>query len=291
MPEALILVHGGAGRVPEGRRSRHREGCLAAARRGGEVLAAGGSAVEAVCAAVETLENDGVFNAGTGCALTRGGQVSLDVALMDGATREIGGLCALPAFRNPIRLAERLLRQREVLLVGEEAARWAEAEGFECLDDDDLITPHSRERWRRVVQEGESSNWAGGTVGAVARDAAGRLAAGTSTGGPMGKRPGRVGDSPLAGAGTYADRSCAVSATGDGEAFVRGLFAARMAFDALHGEDLAVRMQRLLSEFRSTFGGVGGGIALSRESGPVAVRNTPTMSHAWWSAGGEGCSD
>ena len=125
-----------------------------------------------------------------------------------------------------------------------EAERWAEAKGFERLQEDDLIVPSAAKAWKRVVQEGGACNWAGGTVGAVARDSDGDLAAATSTGGTMGKLPGRVGDSPLIGVGTYADEICAVSATGNGEAFMRAVFAARVLLNTSTPLMLTLQLQQ-----------------------------------------------
>ena len=285
----LVLVHGGAGELPEPAQERHRRGCLEAARIGGKVLAEGGSAIEAACAAVESLEDDPIFNAGHGCALTRAGRVSLDAAVMCGATGNAAGLAALDAFKNPIRVAQAMLFEPEVLLVGQPASRWAEEHGFRRLPEDELTTAHVKEVWRRVVLEGGQANFAGGTVGATVRDAQGRLAAATSTGGTMGKREGRVGDSPIPGAGTYADEVCAVSATGQGEAFLRVVFGARLADAVRYGVPPKDALEVLLDRTRDQFGGVGGAIMVTRNSGPHAYCTTPGMSHGWWTPEGDGC--
>lgn len=289
-------MHGGAGDIPEESRPRHREGCLTAARVGGAVLVEGGTAVDAVCAAVEVLENDTVFNAGTGCALTQEGKVALDAAIMCGASQRLGGLAVLRAFRNPVRIAATMLDEEIVLLAGPHANAWAEAQDFEPLEDSDLIVPRSQAAYEKVVREGGASNWAGGTVGAVARDAQGRLAAATSTGGTMGKPPGRIGDSPLAGSGTWADGGAAVSCTGEGEAFIRSAFAVRLA-DAVEqnptasDEEWVAVLARRLQAMNAKVGGTGGAILLTATSGPIAATITKTMSHAWWSPLGEGSGD
>jgi beta-aspartyl-peptidase (threonine type) len=289
MSHPLILVHGGAGDVPAERRDRHARGCQAAACAGGKVLAAGGSAVDAVVAAIEVLEDDPVYNAGTGCALTREGRVSLDVSLMDGETRDAAGLAALAPFKNPIRIARAMLYEPEVLLAGVEATRWAEEHGFQQVPEGSMITEFVRAKWREVVSGTGTSNFAGGTVGAVARDARGRLAAGTSTGGTMGKLPGRVGDSPIIGAGTYADDLCAVSATGDGEAFLRAVFAARLADRVRYGGEPQGSLRKMLERVRDRFGGIGGAILITPESGPHAFWTSLGMSHGWWTPQGDGC--
>lgn len=289
MVSPLVLVHGGAGDVPPDRRARHAQGCLEAARAGGRILAAGGSAVEAVVAAIEVLENDPIYNAGTGCALTSEGRVTLDVSMMDGATRDAAGLAALGPFPNPIRIARAMLYEPVVMMAGPEATRWAEQRGFRQVPEDSMITEYVRARWRDVMRGEAKSNFAGGTVGAVVRDAAGRLAAGTSTGGTMGKLPGRVGDSPVIGAGTYADDLAAVSATGDGEAFLRAVFAARLADKIRYGREPEDALRKMLDRVRDRFGGIGGAILLTRDGGPFRYWTSEVMSHGWWSPGSEGC--
>jgi len=287
MAKPLLLVHGGAGNLPQASRPAHKAGCLQAAEAGGAVLQAGGSVVEAVCAAVVELENNPIYNAGVGCALTRSGRVSLDSAVMDGQSRSAAGLAALDAFPNPVRIAERMLQEPEVLLVGQPASEWAERNGFRRVPEDELTTEAARIQWHKVVDEGADPNFAGGTVGCVARDADGNLAAATSTGGTMGKKPGRVGDSPLIGVGTYADDICALSATGHGEAFMRAVFGARVADAVRYGEDPQKALQRMLNRTRDFFGGYGGAILITPEGDPQYFWTTVGMSHAWWST--EGC--
>jgi len=291
MTQPAILVHGGAGDVPEALRPRHREGCAAAARLAGELLEKGGSAVDAAALAVRALEDDEVFNAGTGCALTRVGSVSLDAAVMCGATLNVGAVGALGSFQNPILIARHMLEEEPLLLVGPEADAWAVRHGFEAVREDQLIVERTVAAWERVVQLGHASNWAGGTVGAVARDSKGRTAAATSTGGTMGKAPGRVGDSPLVGLGTYANADCAVSCTGTGETFIRHVFAARAA-DALgRGESPAEYISAALERMRAELGGEGGVILMPLEGRWVADCNTKGMAHGWWSPFDQGSAD
>ncbi len=268
--------------MPADSRAAHAAGCLEAARAGGAVLIAGGSVVEAACTAVEVLENNPIYNAGVGCALTRSGRVSLDTAVMDGHSRHAAGLAALDAFPNPVRIAQAMLEEPEVLLVGQPASEWAERHGFRRVPEDELTTESARVQWHKVVEEGADPNFAGGTVGCVARDAQGHLAAATSTGGTMGKQPGRVGDSPLIGAGTYADSVCALSATGQGEAFMRSVFGARVADAVRYGEAPNQALKRMLERTRDFFGGVGGAILITAEGDPHFYWTTPGMSHAWW---------
>lgn len=222
MTDVAIVVHGGAGAWPAARHRAARAGIEQALAAGHAVLAAGGDALAAVQAAVVVLEDDATFNAGRGAALDERGGVVLDAAVMRGADRAAGGVAALRGIRNPVLAARAVLDEgRHVLLVGEPAAAFALAAGLQDAPEDWFRTEARRIAFER-----------GGTVGAVARDARGGLAAATSTGGTGGKHPGRVGDSPLIGAGTWADdATAAISCTGDGEAIIRA--AAAHEVDAL----------------------------------------------------------
>ncbi len=192
MPKDLVPVHVAAA-----------ESALAKAR---DILADGGTALDAVQAAVEALENDPCFNAGTGACLNEDGELELDASIMSGADLRAGAVCALPPFKNPIAIARRALEDgRHVLYAGEGSVRFTLAQGFSPGDAAAMITERARERFQTVRDKGEIRGWAGGTVGAVARDERGHVAAATSTGGRINKAKGRVGDSPLIGAGTYAD--------------------------------------------------------------------------------------
>ena len=221
--EWSIAVHGGAGDVPAERRVGHAEGCAAAARAGAEVLAKGGSALDAAQRAVEVLEDDPRFNAGTGACLTETGLLELDASLMNGVDLAAGAVCALPPFLHPIAIARAVLEDgRHVLYASEGAAKFATEHGFERQPPEKMITDAVRERFEKGRAEKKAQGYAGNTVGAVARDAKGHVAAATSTGGTFFKREGRVGDTPVIGAGTYADDGAgAVSATGIGEAIMR----------------------------------------------------------------------
>lgn len=273
-----ILVHGGAGDVPEERRSLHASGCARAAAAGAAILAAGGAALDAVQVAVEILEDDPLFNAGTGACLTADGLIELDASIMNGADLTAGAVCALPPFKHPIAIARRVMTAtRHVLLAGEGAARFAKEQGFEPAELASMITEHARERLEQVR----------GTVGAVARDADGHLAAATSTGGMVNKLAGRVGDSPLIGAGTYADDTAAAcSTTGHGEAMIR-VCLAKTAIDAARTlpADEAVRSALLLMEARTR---QTGGAILVRPDGSLGLaRLTSTMSWAAASSDGD----
>lgn len=213
-----ILVHGGAGpRYSDDQPERAQAGCLAAARAGYAVLQQGGSALDAVEQAARVLEDDPLFNAGTGSVLNADGEVEMDASIMEGETLRAGAVAAVRVTKNPVTLARAVMEHSpHVLLVGAGAELFGRKHGIEQVDPASLITERARRRWeaRRRAQHG--------TIGAVARDAKGHLAAATSTGGTSGKLPGRVGDSPLIGCGTYADdRLGAASATGIGEHIIR----------------------------------------------------------------------
>ncbi|MFW6369224.1 MAG: isoaspartyl peptidase/L-asparaginase family protein [Myxococcota bacterium] len=220
-----ILVHGGAGPIRQDDRAQAcAEGCLEAARLGYGVLISGSSALDAVEAAAVALEDDPNFNAGVGSALTIDGEVEMDAMVMVGEKLQCGGVAALRGFRNPIRIARRVLEQSpHVLLAGLGAERFAREQGFEPCPPAELVTERALRRWRKERDAGWPRR--PGTIGAVAIDQAGSLAVATSTGGISGKYPGRVGDTPLVGCGTYADTTGAASATGYGEQIARVVMA------------------------------------------------------------------
>ncbi len=279
-----VLVHGGAGDVPVDARPLHAAGCKRAAEIAADVLRRGGSALDAVEHAVRTLEDDPRFNAGTGACLNEEGNVELDASIMDGATLGFGGVCALPPFTNPIAIARAVLNDGEhVLYAGEGAARFALAHGFARAEAQAMITEAARARWEAAGKA--RPNWAGGTVGAVARDAGGHVAAATSTGGRVRKRVGRVGDSPIPGAGTYADdRAGACSTTGDGEAMLR-LCTAKGTVDAARGgASLEGAVCAALVDL-ARIGGSGGLLLVGPDGALAWARSTATMSWAAASAG------
>jgi len=212
-----IAVHGGAGRETPADRGARRAGLERAEAAGWTVLARGGSALDAVVEAVAVLEDDPCFNAGLGSVLTAEGAIEMDASVMAGDTLVAGAVGAVSGVANPVRLARAVAAEgREVFLVGDAAAALAARHGLRTCAPEALITDDARRRWR------ERQPAPGETVGAVACDANGHLAAATSTGGVAGKRRGRIGDSALIGAGTYADDALgAGSATGPGEAIIR----------------------------------------------------------------------
>jgi beta-aspartyl-peptidase (threonine type) len=220
-----LAIHGGAGALPRRKMTpaasaRYKAGLARALGAGYEVLKAGGKSLDAVCAAVVTLEDSPLFNAGRGACYNSDEKHELDASVMDGATLRAGAVAAVSRIRNPVLAARAVMeKSRHVLLVGRGAERFARQQGLALVDESYF---HTRSRLTALRKRIEGHH---GTVGAVALDANGNLAAATSTGGYTGKLPGRVGDSPIIGAGNYADDACAVSGTGIGEAFIRGVLA------------------------------------------------------------------
>jgi beta-aspartyl-peptidase (threonine type) len=263
-----LMVHGGAKDIPPDRAAANRAGCLAAVRAGQSVLEAGGSAVKAVVAAIQVLEDDSTFNAGTGSVRNGDGGVECDAALMDGRTLELGAVAALRGVRNPILAARAMLRDVPVLLVGEGARRYAVEKGLELCDDEDLAAATAAE--------------ACDTVGCVALDRSGAMAAGTSTGGLEGVRPGRVGDSPIPGCGLAAEDGVgAVSLSGDGESILRLTLAARIMHGVpTHGVAAGARAIGLMPRV----GGEGGCILLTPQGGPAMAHNSQAFAVAYASA-------
>ncbi len=280
----VILVHGGAGRVPKAHESEVLAGVAAARDRGWEVLSDGGSALDAVVAAVVFLEDHPRFNAGTGSALNRQGFVEADAAVMDGATLGFGAVAAVRDVKNPVLLAREVMASEHILLAGEGASLFARERGIPAVDPAGLITDEALARWREARRRRVRSS---GTVGAVALDRQGRLAAATSTGGIVDKRVGRIGDTPLVGAGTYAEAPLgAASVTGEGEFLARALVAYR-AVVALREADPEDAARQALLQARH-LGGEGGIILLAGDGRFAAVHTSPQMSHAWRTPEGEG---
>lgn len=275
--ETAIVVHGGCGRVEESSLEERRAGVRQAAERGWEILRAGGSALDAAEAAVVVLEDLPVFNAGRGSALTRDGRIEMDAAIMDGATRRAGAVACVSTIAHPIQLARRVMEASpHVLLCGAGAEAFAVEQGLPGCDWRELVVADRRRQWEREH----------GTVGAVALDARGGLAAATSTGGTSGKLPGRIGDTPIIGAGTYADQAAAVSCTGTGESILR-MTLARMA--ALWWERLReaqAAAERALAELAAEVGGEAGLILVDRGGGFAIAQNTPHMPVCAIHAGG-----
>jgi beta-aspartyl-peptidase (threonine type) len=275
-----LVVHGGAGADPGDEPQEVRDAMRTAARAGWRVLAAGGRALDAVEAAVRALEDHPRFNAGRGAVLTSAGTVELDASIMEGDRLRCGAVGAVSRIANPVSLARRVLDDgRHVLLVGDGALDFARAAGLPECDPEALITERQRRRWaerRAAVSRG--------TVGAVALDRHGTVAAATSTGGLGGKLPGRVGDSALIGCGTYADSTIGgASCTGDGEAIIRVVLA-RRALDYLKEADDPVYAAQVAVDLLVDEGRGQGGLILLDWRGRIGfAHSTPWMPVAWMS--------
>ena len=217
-----IIVHGGAKTIPPEQREAHRRGCLAAVRAGWAILQEGGSSLDAVEAAIRVLEDDPTFNAGLGSELNADGQVQMDAGLMEGAQLQAGAVGGIMGVRNPVSVARRLIDEKPILVVGEAARRYAGERGLELCDPEALITEEKRQSWKEQQEGPEPPAPRNDTVGCVALDSRGNLAAGASTGGLGNHLPGRVGDSALVGCGFYADNQAGgCSMTGEGEEIAR----------------------------------------------------------------------
>jgi len=295
-----LIVHGGAWNIPDEAVEDCRAGIRKALEAGWGVLAGGGSGLDAVEAAIVVLEDDAAFDAGIGSHLNRDGRVQLDAIAMDGATLKAGAVAAVERVRNPIRLARRVLEKSEhMMLVGAGAEQFATENGITLCSPDELILDRERSAWRLCLEDAHAAehhvSHEAGTVGAVALDAAGRLFAGTSTGGTCCKFPGRVGDSPLIGCGCYADAETGgVSCTGHGEGIMK-IVMAKMAVDLLRdpnalapyrkdaggatiGQAVADACVRKLAHRARTTGGL---ILLDREGRPAAAFTTRRMAYGF----------
>jgi beta-aspartyl-peptidase (threonine type) len=281
-PGFALAVHGGAGTLRRGlmdetRAALYHAGLRSALRAGHDILAANGSALDAATAAVLALEDDPLFNAGRGASFTSDGTIEMDAAIMDGCERRAGAVAGICGPKNPIMAARAVMEHSpHVLLAGEGAVAFCRAQGLAFADRDYFYTEsrwqalqHILERRRGGLADTdpeEDDALRHGTVGAVARDRDANLAAATSTGGIAGKLPGRIGDSPIIGAGTYADNaSCAVSATGHGEFFMRFGAAFEIAARMRHrGQTLADAARDVIAELARA-GGSGGLVAVDRD--------------------------
>jgi beta-aspartyl-peptidase (threonine type) len=290
-----LVIHGGAGRLsPESltpeRQKAARAVLTQALRAGHAVLARGGSSTEAVLAAVVVLEDSPLFNAGRGAVFTHDGRHELDAALMEGPGRRAGAVAGLQHVKNPILLAHAVMEESpHVMMVGEGAEDFARAQGLTLVEQSYFSTEERRRALERALEAEQKAreprtgwwqqeDFKFGTVGAVALDQQGRLAAGTSTGGMTNKRWGRVGDVPVIGAGTYAEPGCAVSATGHGEYFIRYTVAKEVcARHALLKQELARAADGVVLQTLAEAGGEGGLIALDAEGHVAMPFNSPSM--------------
>ncbi|QEL24340.1 isoaspartyl peptidase/L-asparaginase [Bosea sp. F3-2] len=295
-----LAIHGGCGTLPkaemtEAEWAQARADLAAALRTGWKILRKGGTAVDAVEAAVRVMEDSPHFNAGHGAAFNTDGEHELDASIMDGSTLAAGAICAAQRIRNPITAAKALmLRGDPLLLAGPAADAFAEHEGIDTVANEHFSTERRRKslasmKIREIVGTAAEASEAEkhGTVGAVACDAQGHLAAATSTGGYTNKPAGRVGDSPIIGAGTYArDGRCAVSGTGKGEYFIRYCVGHEIAsLIAYKGLSLEAATQAVMTELSEH--GIGAGlVAVGADGTVVAPFNTDGMYRGWVTADG-----
>lgn len=286
-PAWSFAIHGGAGTIERAsmtaaQQAEYKAALQAALDAGARVLRGGGTALDAVTAAITVLEDDPRFNAGRGAVFTWDGTNELDASIMDGDGRRAGAVAGVRTVRHPILLARAVMDDgRHVFLSGEGAETFAAERQLEIVPPEWFATEHRRRQLEELKAKNLSAlevEFKYGTVGAVARDAAGHLAAGTSTGGMTGKRWGRIGDAPVIGAGTYADdRSCAVSATGAGEHFIRaGVAQAICTRMRLLGEDAQTAADTVIADV-GALGGSGGVIVVSAAGEAVFAMNSPGM--------------
>jgi len=290
--EPAIIVHGGAWGIPDDVVEEHLRGVSAGAEAGYAVLRRGGTSLDAIEAAVVVMEDDPTFDAGRGAFLNRMGNVELDAIIMDGNGLRSGAVAAVKNIRNPVKLARAVMdRSRLVLVVGAGANLFAKAVGIPMCRTQDLLVGRELRRWKAIRKKKRfrvrrifdtiQADQERGTVGAVAIDRCGNLAAATSTGGVPHKPPGRVGDSPIVGAGAYADNLCgAVSATGWGEPILRVVLS-KTACDLMEdGLTVSAACRAALAIMKRRVDGLGGLIAIDRRGRLGLSYNTPRMAHA-----------
>ncbi len=298
-----IIVHGGAFDIPIREQEAHRQGTRRAVEAGWQVLAAGGSALDAAEAAIVVLENDETFDAGRGSFLNADGQVELDAGFMHGDGLKVGAVAGVQFIRNPIRLARAVMEKSEhVLLVAQGAQRFAHKLGFDTCDLTDLAVPREFERWQKLLYDRTYSarasfaeGWgdepahrerSADTVGCVALDSQGHVAAGTSTGGTPNKMPGRVGDVPMVGCGFYADDALGgTSTTGWGESIAKVLLARLALHFRAETDDPEHATLAAITVLGEKVNGLGGVILLAPDGRLAWHHNTPHMAVAYWTAG------
>jgi len=284
-----LIVHGGAWKIPDDTLQAHREGVREALDRGWKVLSGGGTAIDAVEQAIRAMESDGTFDAGRGSHLNADGFVELDASIMEGQSYRCGAVAAVRKVMHPITLARKIMEETEhILLVGEGAERFAANNGVPLCDGAELVTDREKARWESVRGKAgfrskhAFSDTPGDTVGAVAFDRAGNICVGTSTGGTLNKFPGRVGDSPLIGCGSYAENSVGgVSTTGWGEGMIK-IVLAKTIIDQMSGNggDPQKAAEYGIDVLRRKVNGSGGVIVLNHEGRPGVAFNTPRMAFA-----------
>lgn len=288
--QPAIIVHGGAGNIPAEEQEAYRQGCRRAAQQGWAVLERGGRAADAVEAAIVVMEDDEAFDAGRGSVLNADGQVEMDAGFMNGADMRVGAVAGVQFIQNPIRLARVVMEQCEhVLLVAEGAQRFAQRMGFRTCEYLDLAVPREIEHWQAFLRDrtrpADRAGRGCDTVGCVALDQYGHVAAGTSTGGMANKLPGRVGDVPMVGCGFYADDELGgASSTGWGESIAKVILA-RLALHHLQQTgDPQAAARAAIQVLADKVKGQAGIILLSPDGRVGWYRNTPQMAYAYRTA-------
>jgi beta-aspartyl-peptidase (threonine type) len=295
-PRFAIAIHGGAGTIlkssmtPE-QEAQYRMKLAEAVDIGYAILEKGGTSLDAVEAVVQRLEDDSLFNAGKGSVFNSDGKVELDASIMDGNTLKAGAVAGVHHVKNPIRLARTVMEKSEhVFFIGDGAEKFAQEHGLELVDESYFFT---EARWQSLqkakAKESLTEKEKHGTVGAVALDQHGNLAAATSTGGMTNKKFGRIGDSPIIGAGTYADNeTCAISATGHGEYFIRAVVAHDIA-SLIRYKRLSIQAaaEEVVMNKLAKLGGTGGIIAIDRNANIAMPFNTDGMYRAYKVQGGK----
>jgi beta-aspartyl-peptidase (threonine type) len=286
-----LVIHGGAWNIPERTIGAHREGCARAIRIGWELLSGGAGAVETVEKVVQCLEDDGTFDAGSGSHLNEIGEIELDASIMYGKNLRCGAVGSVRRVRNPILLARKIMDESEhILLVGAGAEKFASDHGVPLCKMEELMSERERDFWKtsqNIKQPSKdafrTARAASDTVGAVAMDLHGDICVGTSTGGTFKKHPGRVGDSPLIGCGSYADNTVGgVSTTGWGEAMIKVVMA-KTVIDILdlNGGDPQAAAEKGIDVLKKKVDGNGGVIVLNRFGKVGFAFNTPRMARAY----------
>ena len=286
-----LVIHGGAGTITRENMSTEKEAeyiskLTAALKTGYAILENGGSGLDAVEATIKVMEDSPLFNAGKGAVFTGAGTNELDASIMDGATLQGGAVAGVKTVKNPISAARKVMEKTgHVLLAGEGADAFAKEQGLDIVDNSYFHTEH---RFKSLIKAKEKEMEKHGTVGSVALDKKGNLAAGTSTGGLTNKRWGRVGDSPIIGAGTYAsNETCAVSATGQGEYFIRGSVAFDIAAQMDYEKKSVQTAAQAVIDKLTERGGTGGVIVMDSKGNIAMSFNTEGMYRGFYLNDGE----
>lgn len=286
-----LIVHGGAWNIPHDMLEAHRTGVAEALKQGWKVLSGGGTAVQAVETAIRVMEDDITFDAGRGSFVNALGEIELDASIMNGSTMRCGAVASVQNIRNPIMVARAIMEKSDnVLLTGIGAVRFAKEHHLPTCKNDDLLVSRELLRWKKLQSQKKFSpkdafkgTVPSDTVGAVAMDANGIIVAGTSTGGTPNKHPGRVGDSPMIGCGTYADSAVGgVSCSGWGEGII-AVTLAKSIIDKMEmtGADGDAAAAYGIQKLTSKVDGLGGVILLDKRGKPSIAYNTPRMARAY----------